>query len=176
MLVCIGMHQIAGAAKRIHNHFLPKPWETNGKVCLVHTALYAHYHSVRQGEIYHFTTRIQLSRRTCFVWRKCCCASLFFLFRVFSFLLQSLLTSLSLALLEEYCALCMTVISSAYKDDDVKCHTSRADPQGECPGSFCFTGTFCGMSHFLIPWCFLPSFFPLFQPSLHLFFFVVYFY
>lgn len=30
----------------------------------------------------------------------------------------------------------MTVISSVYKDDDVKCHTSRADPPGERPGSF----------------------------------------
>lgn len=27
----------------------------------------------------------------------------------------------------------MTVISSVYKDDDVKCHTSRADPPGERP-------------------------------------------
>lgn len=33
----------------------------------------------------------------------------------------------------------MTVISSVYKDDDVKCHTSRADPLGERPGSFCST-------------------------------------
>lgn len=30
----------------------------------------------------------------------------------------------------------MTVISSVYKDDDVKCHTSRADPPGERPASF----------------------------------------
>lgn len=41
----------------------------------------------------------------------------------------------------------MTVISSVYKDDDdVKCHTSRADLPRERPGSYCFT--FCGLSHF----------------------------
>lgn len=68
----------------------------------------------------------------------------------------------------------MTVISSVYKDDDdVKCHTSRADPLRERPGSFCFT--LCGISHF-------PSnmvlFFLLLQRDLRLFFVytAVYFY
>lgn len=40
----------------------------------------------------------------------------------------------------------MTVISSVYKDDDVKCHTSRAEPPGERPGSF--RSTLRGLSLF----------------------------
>lgn len=36
--------------------------------------------------------------------------------------------SLISTLLEQYCALCMTVISSVYKDDNVKCHSSQANP------------------------------------------------
>lgn len=70
---------------------------------------------------------------------------------------------ISLALLEENCALCMTVISSVYKDDHVK--VPQTEPGEESSGSLC--SSFCGISLATLTWCF---FFLSFSSVLTLFF------
>lgn len=54
----------------------------------------------------------------------------------------------------------MTVISSVYKDNDVKCHTSQANLPGVHPGFsslFCSTSLSCFPLAFLVPSPFLPA-------------------
>lgn len=60
------------------------------------------------------------------------------LFSIWFHVLSWLSVNLSLALLEYNCALCMTVKSAVYKDDNVKCHTSRGDVLRRPPRPFPF--------------------------------------
>lgn len=60
----------------------------------------------------------------------CLCLPLLFIFYSFASLLH---------LVKQYCALCMTVISSVYKDDNVKCHSSPGGFTKERLSPFCST-------------------------------------